>query len=449
MITDTHGHSLSGATREAAQHYDQAVNAFLSYRGDPMAELDAAIAAAPRFAMAWLLRAHLMAIATEPEASAAARSMLTTIAAMALNERERAHLKAVTLVLDGEWSAAAHVFDRHQIAHPFDIVALQVGHLIDFYRAHARSLRDRIARALPQWSSDMPAYGFVLGMQAFGLEESGLYAQAEDAGRAAVAYEPQDCWAHHAVAHVMEMQARHEDGLGWMIAREPHWDGEDNFFRVHNWWHRALCHVELGQTGQALALYDGPIRAGRSAVALDMADASALLWRLQLLGHDVGDRWQELAGAWDAHADGGSYAFNDWHAAMAWLGAGRMADVDRLQAQLASAGSASEAARWAAGTGAELVAGFAAFWRGRHDEAIDRLWRARCIVNGFGGSHAQRDIIDWTLTEAALRGGQRAVAQALARERLALRPHSGINRSFLRRAMAPLAQRREATAPVA
>ena len=25
----------------------------------------------------------------------------------------------------------------------------------------------------------------------------------------------------------------------------------------------------------------------------------------------------ELATAWDAHADGGSYAFNDWHAAMA------------------------------------------------------------------------------------------------------------------------------------
>ena len=61
-----------------------------------------------------------------------------------------------------------------------------------------------------------------------------------------------------------------------------------------------------------------------------MVDASALLWRLQLGGVDVGDRWTELATAWDAHADGRLYPFNDWHAAMAWLGAGRTADVERL-----------------------------------------------------------------------------------------------------------------------
>ena len=36
--------------------------------------------------------------------------------------------------------------------------------------------------------------------------------------------------------------------------------------------------------------------------------------------------------------------------------------------------------------------------------AVQHLVRARTIANSFGGSHAQRDVIDWTLTEAALRG---------------------------------------------
>lgn len=449
MITDAQGHALSGATREAAQHFDRAVTAFNLYRGDPTAELDAATAEAPRFAMAWLLKAHLMAVATEPAAAQAARDLLADVAAMSLNDRERAHLKAITHILDGEWSLAAQRLDRHHLDHPFDIVALQVGHLVDFFRANARSLRDRLARTLPQWSTGMPGHSFLLGMHAFGLEESGQYAQAEDTARAALHAEPRDCWAHHAVAHVMEMQARHEDGIGWAVSREPHWSGSDNFFQVHNWWHRALCHLELGQVDTVFELYDGPIRQARSAVAVDMIDASAMLWRLQSGGHDVGDRWAELATAWDAHADGGSYAFNDWHAAMAWLGAGRVADVEKLERRLRQAGQASETSRWACETGADLVAGFAAFWQGRHGDAIDLLWRARSIANRFGGSHAQRDVIDWTLTEAALRGGQRATAEALAHERLALRPHSGVNRDFLRRALAPMVKCGDAAAVTA
>lgn len=440
MICDARGLALAGATREAAQRFDEAVAAFNLYRGDPLAALDAALALAPRFALAVLFKVELLAVATEPGASQAARELLAAVDGWPLDARERSHREAARLILAGEWSAAALQLDRHHIDHPHDLVALQVGHLVDFFRGNARSLRDRVARTLPQWPAAMPGRGIVLGMLAFGLEESGDYAQAEDTGRAALQEEPLDCWAHHAVAHVMEMQARHQDGVGWARTREAHWAAIGNFFQVHNWWHLALCHLELGDAESALALYDGPIRGTRSAVAVDMVDASALLWRLQLAGHDVGDRWQELATAWDAHADGRSYAFNDWHAAMAWLGAGRDADVQHLETSLRAAGHGSEAARWAVETGADLLAGFTAFQQRRWDDAIERLWCARPIANRFGGSHAQRDIIDLTLTEAALRGGRRAAAEALARERLALRPHSGMNQAFLRRALAPAPQ---------
>ena len=89
---------------------------------------------------------------------------------------------------------------------------------------------------------------------------------------------------------------------------------------------------------------------------------------------------------------------------------------------------------WARQIGLPLVEGFVAFWQGDYKQAAEKLYSVRVIANSFGGSHAQRDIIDWTLTEAALRGGHRDLAEALANERLALKPHSLVNRNFLSRA---------------
>ncbi|APO72187.1 tetratricopeptide repeat-containing StaR-like protein (plasmid) [Rhizobium gallicum] len=435
MTTDKQGNSLSGATVEAAEFFDEAVEAFNIYRGDPVALLDNAIKAAPDFAMAHILKAHLFGLATEPDATSEAKAILCKAKTLRLSDREVSHVAALDLVTEGHWTAAATALDRHNARYPHDLVALQSGHLMDFFRASARGLRDRIARVLPKWSPDMPGYSILLGMHAFGLEEAGDYARAEEMGRRAVDLQPLDCWAHHAVAHVMEMQGRAEDGIGWMIAREPHWSGDDNFFKVHNWWHRSLYHLDLGQVDEVFALYDGPIRESRSTLAIDMVDASALLWRLHLSGHDVGERWRELATTWENHADGRTYPFNDWHAVMAYLGTGRQSDVERIvRAYRENRADGSDAAEWGRRTAVPLIEGFVAFWRGDYQAAADHLYGARYIANSFGGSHAQRDIVDWTLTEAAIRGGLTGLAEALANERLALKPHSPVNRTFLARA---------------
>lgn len=436
MIRDQHDNSLIGANAEAARLFDQALESFSLYRGDPAALAMSAIETAPQFAMARALLAWLGLIGTEPAAATDARAMIAELERLPRDERVEAHLAALRLVAAGQWSGAALLLERYSSEQPRDFLALHVGHLLDFLRADARSLRDRIAHALPYWSPYMPGYAQLLGMYAFGLEETGDYARAEDTGRRAVSLQPLDAWAHHAVAHVMEMQGRAEDGIGWMISRETHWGAADNFFKVHNWWHRALFHLDLGQPEEALAIYDGPVREARSTVAYDMIDASAMLWRMQLLGMDVGDRWQELAQAWDAHADGCTYAFNDWHAVMAWLGAGRERDVERLtDAWRGATGKGTENDYWVARIGLPLVEGFTAFWRRDYATAIDKLHGVRHFAYVFGGSNAQRDIIDWTLTESALRGEYADFAQALAQERLALKPHSVTGRGMLARAV--------------
>jgi hypothetical protein len=437
MSQDAQGHHLSGATEAAVTGYDQAVRAFNLVHGDSIGLFDAACEAAPDFAMAYLGKAWVFAVANDPGLLAQAETLVEAVRSLPLNDREQAHLAALSHLVRGARSAAVAVMDRHLMHYPFDLLAHQGAALVDGFLGRFHWVRDRSARALPLWSKDMPGYGTMLAFHGFGLEEAGDYARAEDISRAAAELEPLSFWPHHTVAHVMEMTGRPEDGLGWMAAREALWSTPSHVNQVHIWWHKALFHVELGQYDAALALHDGPMRATQRRLGVSLTNASALLWRLDLLGCDIGDRWRDLAALWDGHADGKCLVFTDIHAAMAELRSGQEALVERrLTAMRETAAGDADAAGLYRTVGIPVVEALSAFHRGAYDEAITQLLQTRCDLWQIGGSHAQRDVIDWTLAEAAVRAGQRDVALALAHERLGARPRSAPNRRFLRNAEA-------------
>jgi tetratricopeptide (TPR) repeat protein len=435
MIQDAHGHQLSGATAEAAALYDQAVQAFNLVYGDAVGQFDAARQAASDFAMANLGKAWVLAIANDPGLLTQAKVLVDSARTLALNEREQAHFAALSHLVRGARAAAVAVLDRHLMRYPLDLVAHQAAALTDGFLGRFHWVRDRSVRALPFWSKDQPGYATLLAFHAFGAEEAGEYARAEDESRAAADLEPLSFWPHHTVAHVMEMTGRPEDGLGWMAAREALWSGQGHLNEVHIWWHKALFHIELGQYEEALALYDGPIRASQRALALSLTNATALLWRLDTLGCDIGDRWQEQADLWEGHADGKCLVFADIHAAMAELRSGREALVEhRLAWMRETAANGREAAGLYRIVGIPIAEGLTAFHRGAYAEAVEFLLPVRFDLWQIGGSHAQRDVVDWTLTEAAVRAGHRDVALSLAHERLATRPRSAPNRRFLQHA---------------
>ena len=85
MIYDHQGNSMTGATNKAADLYCQAVAAFNIYRGDPVALTDEAIAEAPNFVMAHILKAYLYGLATEPEATDKARQIAVAANALPMN----------------------------------------------------------------------------------------------------------------------------------------------------------------------------------------------------------------------------------------------------------------------------------------------------------------------------------------------------------------------------
>lgn len=433
MKKDVHGYTLTGASDEAAEYYEVALAELQCYRGDPVMHINQALEKAPDFAMAHALRGWLNLLGTEPGGLAVARKAHAAASDYARTDRERGHAAAVGYLAEGRWHEAARVLEDVTITHPRDALGLLVGHQIDFFTGHSRMLRDRIARALPHWDDSMPGYHSVLGMHAFGLEEMGDYARAEAAGRRGVELEPRDGWSQHAVAHVMEMQNRQTDGIAWMRGNDA-WAG-DSFFQVHNWWHLALYHLEIGDIDAVLELFDAEMHGGRSGVLLDMVDASALLWRLYLRGVDVGERWKDLSDAWAPLATASNYAFNDAHAVMAFVGAGRRDLVCAvIAAQEEALSHSRDNAAFCKDVGLAVTQSLLAFSDGDYAETIKRIRPVRSSAHRFGGSHAQRDVIDLTLIEAAIRSGNAPLASALAVERADRRHESPLSQLFIQRA---------------
>jgi len=433
-LSDATGHRVSGASPQSLAAYEQAAHELLCMVDDPVASVDQALAASPEMTMAHVLKAWLHLLGTEPAGLAVAAACCEAAARLDADEREQGHLDAARALANGRWREAGQRLEDLSLRYPRDLLALQVGHQIDYFRGDSRLLRDRIARALPAWDPGMPGWHAMLSMHAFGLEETGDYATAEAQGRRSVELEPRDSWGWHVVAHVHEMRNAPAEGIRWLEPSRDTW-APGSFFATHNTWHLALFHLELDRHDEVLRLYDEAIGGTGSPLVFDLIDASAMLWRLQLRGVELGDRFAAIADRWAAVDGAGQYAFNDLHAMIAHVGADRITLQQQvLDAQQAAMHSEVDNASFTREVGHPAALAMQAFGRGDYARAAQLLRGIRSIAHRFGGSHAQRDLIDLTLLEAAMRSGDRALAAGLAAERLALRPRS------------PLAQRIAAAA---
>jgi hypothetical protein len=418
----------------------------MSFYGPPLADLDAAIAEDPAWSLPHAMKAGFLYSLTEPTLLAEGHAhldravLLADAAVGGAPRRERAHLEALRLVRDGRWHAACRQWDELLLEFPRDALALQWAHLWDFYRGDARNLRLRPARALPEWDAGDPLYPHLLGLHAFGLEECNLLPQAEDAGRQALSLEARSPWAIHAVAHVMDMQGRFDDGGAWLRLHQPNW--ADNGYAIHLWWHLALFRLEAMDEVGVLRLVDAHLAGDAMQITLNRVDAAAMLWRLHLLGVDVVDRFELLLRHWPLADDqAGFYAFNDVHTVIAMLGAGQQGRAEAWLSRCAERVLLPDQSRRANQSvarevGLPVMRALVAFGRGDVDAAATTLYSAREVAQRFGGSHAQRDLLDLSLLAAAARGSG-AIGRAVLNERLLARPVSPMTRHWAERLGVP------------
>ena len=447
-LHDDHGNPMTGDAATVAL-YDRALDRLVRFHPEAVDLAGELAGAADPAPMAHALTAYLHLMSTDAGDLDTAGEARDALVAAAATGRERAHAAAITAWSAGDWGGAARHLDDLLLEWPTDLLALMFGHQLDFFTGDAAELRDRPLRTLRELDPEHPHAAFVRGMAAFGLEETGHYGEALAAGRAAVAANPDDVWAIHAVVHTYEMQGRIDEGIAFLRSDETRWES-GNLFTVHNWWHLALYELEAGRPERALAIYDAEVHhAGSLGVPIEMIDASALLWRLRLEDADTGDRFRPLAEAWAATSGAAPwYAFNDLHAVIAFAGAGRLADAHELVGRLATwlPTAAGSNAAMTGEIGLPTCRAVIAFAEDRHDDVVAELLPIRRVLARFGGSHAQRDVLQRTLLESALRGGRYRLAQALTAERLGVRETSVYGWTQRARALRGLADERGAAA---
>ncbi|MEM8812380.1 MAG: tetratricopeptide repeat protein [Pseudomonadota bacterium] len=426
---DPSGLVFTASAPESAAKFADVTRAYMGFRRETGGLVKELAETDPDMPMALCAQGYFAKLMGSANHSARARAISSDLDALHTRidatSRERQHAMALAAWCRGDLEGATASWEDVLLQHPTDGLALRLAHFIHFYSGDGRRMRDSLARVLPRWSEDHREYGFLLGMFAFGLEESGDYAQAERYGRRAVEINPADAWSVHSVAHVMEMTERHEEGIAWVKGLEADWDTVNNF-RFHLHWHRCLYHLERGEFDEVLSIYDRQVVSDiASDFYLDICNASSLLWRLELFGVDVGGRWHDLADVARTHVKDTDLIFVSLHYLMALVSAGEDAAAVEMIDNIRTWSTLGDTQGLiCARAGLALAEALRAARIGNHAEAVGKIGAVRYQMDAIGGSKAQRDVFHMILLDAAASGDNALKARALFAERLSHKVHS-------------------------
>ncbi len=403
MAIDKTGMAFTAALPETVAAFNSAMDDYMVFSGEPVGHLLSAAEVDPDFAMGYCLTGCLRLFGGA--SSVHPRVNLELRAAKArrsrVSSREQAHIDAFETAASGEICKAGMMWDAILVDYPHDMMAAKCAHESYYLVGETKRMRQSVLNILPKWDKSLPYYGFLLGMGSFGLEEAGDYREAEDMGREAVKIEPRDCWAVHGVAHVLQMEDRIDDNIAWLEETCSDWD-EAVWLRGHLWWHLCLPLMESGQFDRVLKIFDEHISDCDKDMVTRLNDCTSLLWRLELKGIEVGDRWDQLVGLWVDHINDHAFAFADIHLAMTLISAGGEKKLRRfLESQHAYVeGEKSTNSAIIEKIGRKLCLGMIAFRRGEFEKVIEEIEPVRDQIYRIGGSNAQRGIFNLTLDAA-------------------------------------------------
>jgi len=333
--------------------------------------------------------------------------------ALAMNTRERALHRALALWYGNDNLRAVEAMEAITSEWPSDLLTAKIAEFLYYvlgqqymgprFRAHMRRLEGAHA-ADPDF----------LAMTAFASELCSDYAAAEAAAERALAIEPKNPWAQHALSHVLIRQGRVAEGLARLESFLPLLAACGRPIHCHDAWHLALLHLERLDVAAAMRVFRTHIWGITPDFVVEQLDAIALLWRIEMAAGPMDAQWPSIAGHIAPRALETFMPFMNAHYVYALARAGR---ADAVEAALAgvrarSAADDEEVKRVWAPVGRAVIEAAAAFGAGDRARAAALLDPIMPMMTSIGGSDAQDDLFRQTYLRSLQAAGRHAEAAA-------------------------------------
>lgn len=421
MQHDERGFAMTTDSAEAATALNSGIHNFLHWKAALLPQLKAALETDPKFALAHVVSGLILHVARH---SAFHSKIGNSLAAVKddeadLTERERLYVSALDFSYRGRIAEAVAIYETILAHYPTDLLAQRLAQMELFWIGEMDWSESISARVASAWSESVPSYGAFLSCRAFDLEETHRFDEAEHLGRQAVEIDPTDVWGTHAVAHVMIMQGRHQEGIAWLDGLKGNW-AEANQMSLHLWWHRCLFHLERGEFDAVLEIYDSwvrnrelPLLQAMPDLYIDMQNGASMLLRLELRKVEVGNRWDELLELTLTRLTDHTSPFTSAHFALILAAGGRFEEAETLLQSMHDFAATDQGTLGPRYHAAAIPAAEAAIAhrKGEYQRAIDLLMPARHFLWQMGGSHAQRDLFFLILADCLQKLGRKDLLQ--------------------------------------
>lgn len=398
-LTDGYGNAISTGSETARGHYDHGVQLFLGANHGAVEAFENCTAADPGFALGHAALARALAMAGRMAEAKTAIARAGALAAQA-DGRERAHVGAIALLLDGKPGKAREAVKAHVRDHPRDAMAAQmctnVFGLIGFSGEVGRE-----AALLAFTEALMPHYGedwWMMSMHALSLCETGQVRASIDLMERALALNPRNANAAHFKAHAQYEAGETTAGRRFLSDWMQDYDGRA-VLHGHLSWHLALWALHAGDAAAMWDAVDTGVAPGaaRGLPINVLTDTAAILYRAEIAGHAVDPRrWREISDYAARFFPDTGQSFADMHAALCHAMAGEGERLARI----------SETATGYAG---DLVRPLARAWgaiaRADWATALADLSRVMATTERLGGSRAQRDLIELAYVNVLMKLG--------------------------------------------
>ena len=411
MLRDRYGEALSTGSVAARDAYVTGCDLLLSSNLGAATAFKAAVAADEGFVAGHvaLARSRQMAgrMAEARGCLAAARAVLDGVSA-----RERSQVGIFELMLGGDGAGALAAIRAHVGEWPRDALALSpacgVFGLIGFsgLAGRERAQLELLAPLEGVYGGDW----WFLASLAFAEIEMGEVARGRGHVEASLRGNPRNANAAHVLSHGYYEGGDGADGVRFLTEWMEGYAAEAPL-HSHLSWHLALWAMQRGDLGGAWEIYDAWLRPGvcRGPGINQVTDAASFLFRAGLAGAKVeGELWGEVSAVTAEVFPAPGVAFIDLHAGLAHAMAGDGEKLARLVEGVRGP---------AGGVVAAASGGFAAFARGDWEGVVRELGAVLGEHERFGGSRAQRDLLEYSVACGLMRVGRGEAARGMLEER--------------------------------